>query len=120
MLYFSDVHRMLRLPRREAELAAGCNFAIGQVLPAAVSTIPTTLYSPKMRNYERVFRNVLISHYPWETEQKGPLTEDEKGEIADFLYDEFRGPLNFYRLRNDCDRRLRLERTRQRRVKGDL
>ena len=43
--YLSDVHAMLRLPDFNCDLVAGCNFAIAQVLAAAVSGISVTLYS---------------------------------------------------------------------------
>jgi hypothetical protein len=43
--YFSDVHTMLRLPDPDQGLTAGCNFAIAQVLAAAVSGISVILYS---------------------------------------------------------------------------
>ena len=43
--FFRDVHTMLRLPEPDHQLIAGCNFAITQVLAAAVSGISVTLYS---------------------------------------------------------------------------
>ena len=43
--FFADVHTMLRLPEPGSQLTAGCNFAITQVLAAAVSGISVTLYS---------------------------------------------------------------------------
>jgi hypothetical protein len=42
--YFSDVHTMLRLPLLDHQLDAGCNFAIAQVLLAAVSGISVTVF----------------------------------------------------------------------------
>jgi len=60
--YFSDVHTMLRLPRPNHGLPAGCTFAIAQVLAAAVSGISVTLYS------HTGLRVLLKDFYPWSLE----------------------------------------------------
>lgn len=87
--YFSDVHTMLRLPDPDQGLTAGCNFAIAQVLAAAVSGISVTLYSHKGGSGVR-FRGLLEAYYPWASE---PGNAVSAGAGASTIYSVIRNPL---------------------------
>lgn len=87
--YFSDVHTMLRLPEPDHGLTAGCNFAIAQVLAAAVSGISVTLYSHRGGTGVR-FKGLLANYYPWSLEPGNAVTPQAG---ADVLYSLIRNPL---------------------------
>lgn len=87
--YLSDVHTMLRLPDLDRDLVAGCNFAITQVLAAAVSGISVTLYGHNGGSGIR-FKGLLKDYYPW-PQEPGSLMPPQ--EAADVLYSVIRNPL---------------------------
>jgi hypothetical protein len=87
--FFRDVHTMLRLPMPEHELPAGCNFAITQVLAAAVSGISVTLYSDKGGAGAR-FKGLLRDFYPWSLEPGNAVKPDAGAEV---IYHLIRNPL---------------------------
>jgi hypothetical protein len=87
--FFRDVHTMLRLPEPDHQLTAGCNFAITQVLAAAVSGVSVTLYSHAGRSGVR-FKGLLKDFYPWSLEPGNTVTP-EAG--ADVIYSLIRNPL---------------------------
>lgn len=87
--YLSDVHTMLRLPDRDLDLAAGCNFAVTQVLAAAVSGISVTLYSHTGDSGIR-FKGLLEDHYPWSREPGNAVTPHDG---ANVIYSVIRNPL---------------------------
>jgi hypothetical protein len=87
--FFRDVHCMLRLPVPNYSLVAGCNFAIAQVLTAAISGISTTLCSHTGPTGRR-FKDLLTDYYPWSREPVSPLTTSQRAEI---LYAIIRNPL---------------------------
>ncbi len=86
---FSDAHTMLRLPVPNYRLNAGCNFAITQLLTAAIGGISTTLYRRGNRDGER-FKGLLTDHYPWTSE---PPQSVSKAEAARVIYEVIRNPL---------------------------
>ena len=87
--FFRDVHTMLRLPEPDQQLTAGCNFAITQVLAAAVSGISVTLYSHTGGSGSR-FKNLLKDFYPWSLEPQNAVTPQEG---ANIIYSVIRNPL---------------------------
>ncbi|MGQ0556059.1 MAG: hypothetical protein ACT4PN_08980 [Nitrospiraceae bacterium] len=87
--YLSDVHTMLRLPDVSRDLVAGCNFAITQVLAAAVSGISVTLYSHNGGSGIR-FKGLLKDYYPWALEPGNAVTPQDG---ANVLYSVIRNPL---------------------------
>lgn len=87
--YFSDVHVMLRLPLPDQQLNAGCNFAIAQVLAAAVSGISVTLYRQTGGSGAR-FKELLKAHYPWSWEPGNAVLPDQGAKV---LYSLIRNPL---------------------------
>jgi len=87
--YFRDVHTMLRLPEPDHQLVAGCNFAITQVLAAAVSGISVTLYSHTGGSGAR-FKALLKDFYPWSLEPGNAVTPQAG---ADVIYSVIRNPL---------------------------
>jgi hypothetical protein len=80
---------MLRLPDLDSDLVAGCNFAITQVLAAAVSGISVTLYSHNGGSGIR-FKGVLKDYYPWAQEPGNAATPHDG---ANVLYSVIRNPL---------------------------
>jgi len=87
--FFRDVHTMLRLPEPGQQLTAGCNFAITQVLAAAVSGISVTLYSHTGGSGAR-FKALLKDFYPW-TLEPGSTVAPQAG--AEVIYSLIRNPL---------------------------
>jgi len=87
--FFSDVHCMLRLPAPRCKLTAGCNFAITQVLTAAISGLSVTLYHHTGSRGQR-FKGLLIDYYPWDLEPNNRVTPIEGAEV---LYSVIRNPL---------------------------
>lgn len=87
--YLSDVHTMLRLPDSDRDLVAGCNFAITQVLAAAVSGISVTLYSHNGNSGIR-FKGLLKDYYPWSLEPGNTVLPQDG---ANVLYSVIRNPL---------------------------
>ena len=87
--YFSDVHCMLRLPAPRCSLTAGCNFAITQVLTAAIGGLSVTLYRHTGGSGRR-FKGILIDYYPWDVEPNNRVTPSEGAEV---LYSVIRNPL---------------------------
>ena len=87
--YLSDVHTMLRLPDFDSDLVAGCNFAITQVLAAAVSGISVTLFSHSGGSGIR-YKGVLKDYYPWAQEPGNAVTPQDG---ANVLYSVIRNPL---------------------------
>jgi hypothetical protein len=87
--YLSDVHAMLRLPDFNCDLVAGCNFAIAQVLAAAVSGISVTLYSHNGGSGIR-FKGLLKDYYPWAHEPANAVLPQDG---ANVLYSVIRNPL---------------------------
>ncbi len=87
--FFRDVHTMLRLPEPDHQLIAGCNFAITQVLAAAVSGISVTLYSHTGGAGKR-FKALLKDFYPW-SQEPGNAVTPQAG--ADVIYSLIRNPL---------------------------
>ncbi len=88
-LSFSDVHSMLRLPLMNYRIAAGCNFAITQVLMSVIGGISTTLYKQHGNVGDR-FIGLLKDYYPWDLEPTGILPA---ADAADAIYNVFRNPL---------------------------
>ncbi len=88
-LSFSDAHTMLRLPIPNYRLAAGCNFAITQVLTTAIGGLSTTLYRHGNTDGER-FKGLLTQHYPWSLE---PRQDVPAAEAARVIYEVIRNPL---------------------------
>ena len=88
-LFFGDVHTMLRLPIPNYRLNAGCNFAIAQVLAAAISGVSVTLYSHTGGKGHR-FKSLLIDYYPWNREPASVITPQTGAET---IYSIFRNPL---------------------------
>ncbi len=80
---------MLRLPEPDHQLIAGCNFAITQVLAAAVSGISVTLYSHTGGAGKR-FKALLKDLYPW-SQEPGNAVTPQAG--ADVIYSLIRNPL---------------------------
>lgn len=87
--YFSDVHCMLRLPAPRCRLTAGCNFAIAQVLTAAIGGLSVTLYR-RTGGSGQCFKGLLIDYYPWDVEPNNRVTPNEGAEV---LYSVIRNPL---------------------------
>jgi hypothetical protein len=87
--YFSDVHTMLKLPHPRHRMPAGCNFAIAQVLAAAVSGISVTLYSHSGGTGVR-FKRLLSHYYLWNREPASTVTPEQ---AAETIYSVFRNPL---------------------------
>ena len=87
--FFQDVHTMRRLPEPDHQLTAGCNFAITQVLAAAVSGVSVTLYSHAGGSGVR-FKGLLKDFYPWSSEPGNTVTPDAG---ADAIYSLIRNPL---------------------------
>jgi hypothetical protein len=87
--FFRDVHCMLRLPIPNYRLVAGCNFAITQVLTAAVGGLSTTLYSHSGPKGQR-FKGLLTDYYPWNREPPNSLSASQRAEI---IYSIIRNPL---------------------------
>jgi hypothetical protein len=87
--FFRDVHTMLRLPEPSQQLTAGCNFAITQVLAAAVSGISVTLYGHKGGSGAR-FKALLKDFYPWSLEPGNKVAPQDG---ADVIYSLIRNPL---------------------------
>jgi len=87
-LYFRDVHNLLRLPQREADLSGGCDFAIARVLLSAVSTLSTALYANGAADsgYHSAFCNMLVRFYPWDTEEEAPQTDARRQALAEVLW----------------------------------
>jgi len=88
--FFRDVHTMLRLPEPTQGLTAGCNFAIAQVLAAAVSGISVTLFSHTGGSGAR-FKALLKDLYPWSLEPGNTVTPQDG---ADAIYSLIRNPLS--------------------------
>lgn len=80
---------MLRLPDLDHDLTAGCNFAITQVLAAAVSGISVTLYSQTGNSGVR-FKGLLKDFYPWSSEPGNAVTPQIG---ANVIYSVIRNPL---------------------------
>jgi hypothetical protein len=80
---------MLRLPDFDLGLLAGCNFAITQVLAAAVSGISVTLYRQNGGSGIR-FKGLLKDYYPW-AKEPGNMVLPEAG--ANVIYSVIRNPL---------------------------
>ena len=70
-LYFTEARTLLRLPQTEVGLTAGCEFAAGSVLLAAVGGIAHAMYRTGA-GHEDSFRMVLAKQYPWDGEATGP------------------------------------------------
>ena len=79
--YLSDVHTMLRLPDPDQGLTVGCNFAIAQVLAAAVSHAGGSGVR---------FKGLLEDYYPWLLES-GNVVLPQVG--ANVIYSVIRNPL---------------------------
>ncbi len=86
-----DVHTMLKLPRVEAGLDAGCNISATIVLLAVGAGVSERLAKTGKRNKEKKFVECLRRHYPWEAE--GITNNTEKQRIAGLLWKLFRNPL---------------------------
>jgi len=87
--YFSDVHTMLKLPRPDRRLTAGCNFTIAQILAAAISGLSVTLYAHSGGKGNR-FQSLLVNYFPWNREPTSGVTP-QRG--AETIYSVFRNPL---------------------------
>ena len=87
--YFSDVHTMLKLPRLDRRLTAGCNFTIAQVLAAAISGLSVTVYAHSGGKGKR-FQSLLVDYFPWSREPAGGVTPQWGAET---IYSVFRNPL---------------------------
>ncbi len=94
--YFVDIHHMLRLPLKEKGIDGGCNFSVAHTLLAALSGISTTLYTQRKNHYQSDFKNALRNFYPWDDEEGAPLSDGDKDEVIDTLWDEFRGVLTHH------------------------
>ena len=92
-LHLQDVHAMLRLPRPEANIAEGCNFAICAVLMNIIGGASVVLYEPPPNRQEtgRKFKDVVSDFYPWDTEPATGVTAPDEG--AEVLYTVFRNPI---------------------------
>jgi hypothetical protein len=87
--YLSDVHSMLRLPIPKYRIMGGCNFAIAQVLMAAIGGLSTTLYCHAGSKGKR-FKDLLVNYYPWKQEPNLSVAPDK---AAEMIYSVFRNPL---------------------------
>ena len=88
-LFLRDVHCMLRLPVPNYRLTAGCNFAITQVLTAAIGGVSVTLYRHTGSKGQR-FKGLLIDYYPWMLEPGNAVTPTDGAEV---IYAVIRNPL---------------------------
>ncbi len=86
-----DVHTMLKLPKREAGLYAGCNISATIVLLAVAAGVSETLTKTGKHTGEDKFVECLRLHYPWEAE--GTANNMEKKRNAGLLWKLFRNPL---------------------------
>lgn len=66
-IYFAEARTLLRLPQPQVGLIAGCEFAAGSVMLAAIGGIAHALYRTDA-GHEDSFRMVLTKHYPWDGE----------------------------------------------------
>ena len=94
--YLVDVHHMLRLPLKNMGVGGGCNFSAAHTLLAAVSGVSTTLYTQRKGRYHAAFTDLLVDFYPWDDEDKAPLTKSQKHDVAEALWEEFRGALTHH------------------------
>jgi hypothetical protein len=83
-LFCADIHAMLRLPLPVLGIAAGCNFALAEILCALVSGL-SRVFVDRTLGSEAAFRGVL-AHYPNENHPLA-LSEDE---FVDELYETYR------------------------------
>jgi len=88
---------MMRLPiAGDSGLQGGCNFAIAQVLLSVVAGASVTLYDPgalsRRGDRGRLFREILIKHYPWDAERRIPGAVLD-ADAAEKLYVLLRNPL---------------------------
>lgn len=93
----ADVHAMLRLPiEDDSGLRHGCNHAAAQVLLSVISGVSVSLFDRSaMRrrgNRGRLFKKLLVRHYPWDQELDVPGRRRGRN-AADDLYKLFRNPL---------------------------
>lgn len=109
--YFSDVHTMLKLPRPDRRLTAGCNFTIAQVLAAAISGLSVTLYAHSGGSGQ-CFKSLLLDYYPWNREPPSGVTP-QRG--AETIYGVFRNPLT-HDLGLDLEKRAKTPQVKIKRI----
>ena len=88
---------MFRLPIYEDDgLQGGCNLSATQILLSVVSGVSVTLYDPdalqRRGDRGKLFKNVMIDHYPWKQEKHISYAR-LNSDLANDLYDFFRNPL---------------------------
>jgi hypothetical protein len=92
-LFLLDVHSMLRLPRPEVGITAGCNFTIAAALTNVISGISVTLFEPPADRREtgRKFVDLAAHFFPWDTEPPEGLRDPR--EASEILSRTFRNPM---------------------------
>src|ERR1051325_7032214 len=88
-MQFHDVHCLLRLPLKAADLEAGCNFTAAAFLLSMVGGISTALYRQDGGDGVR-YRGLLERFYPWDLEPSDGVGRNEGSRD---LYALFRNPL---------------------------
>ena len=91
-MLFRDVHCMLRLPMREIDLSAGCNFSTANALLDLISGF-SALLTPNFdttRESADKFKEILRNYYPWNLQLPDGSTKERA--IED-IYEYFRNPL---------------------------
>jgi hypothetical protein len=94
-LTFRDVHAMLRLPRPDDGLEAGCNFSIARVLLDVISGVSTIFYDSALPSRTRFVR-CLQECYPWALEHDYRRYPEcmKPAPASAMLYDLFRNPFS--------------------------
>lgn len=91
-MLFHDVHCMLRLPIREVDLEAGCNFSVANALLDLISGF-SSLLTPNFdttRDSGNQFKEILRNYYPWDLQ---PPVGNTQERAIDDIYKYFRNPL---------------------------
>lgn len=94
-MQFSDVHAMLQLPNERADLNAGCNLALANVLFSLISGASVLFFKAELGYLEKHnragsrFRGVLTHHYPWRDDEEA-FTRAKRREL---IYTYARNPL---------------------------
>lgn len=86
---FSNIHTLLALPVLNVTGAKNRNFAITQLIVAAISGISVTLYAHNGSSGKR-FKNLLIEYFPWDEEPDNGVSREDASET---LYSVIRNPL---------------------------
>ena len=86
-MQFHDAHCMLRLPVKEQELEASCNFATATVVLALISGLSALLEANLSTHNKsgRCFKSAMFKFYPWHKE----LILAERKRVIKHLYEVF-------------------------------